>query len=151
MKQRRTIGSILEIDLGNGFYNYAQIINDDILFFDICVNKRLEDLTILNSKRPLFFLGVYDSVITKGRWKIVGKLPIHSSHKIVPMKFIQDSMDESQIDLYNPNTGEIKKSSRKEVIGLECAAVWEGEHVESRLRDYYDGKENVWVNQLKLK
>jgi len=150
-RQRRTIGSILEIDLGNGYFNYAQIINDDILFFDVYVKEKLDDITSLDSKSPLFFLGVYDDIVTKGRWKIVGKLPIKDAYKNVPLKFIQDAIDKSRIDIYNPNTGEIKKGTKKQAEGLECAAVWEAEHVESRLRDHYAGRENIWVNQLKLK
>ncbi len=150
-RQKRTVGSILEIDLENGHYGYAQIINDDIMFYDMYANSKVSDIKILEDKRPLFFLGVYDDVVTKGRWEIVGKLPIKDEHKIVPNKFIQDSLNPKNFELYNPNTGEISPSKREEVEGLECAAVWEAEHVEDRLRDYYNGKPNVWVEQLAIK
>lgn len=150
-RQRRTLGSILEIDLENGYFGYAQIINDDIMFYDIYSDTKVSDLKLLEDRKPLFFLGVYDDVITKGRWKIVGKLPIKEENKIVPNKFIQDSLNPNSFELYNPNTGEIIPSKREEVEGLECAAVWEAEHVEDRLRDHYHGKSNVWVEQLAIK
>ena len=35
-----------------------------------------------------------------------------------------------------------------EVVDLECAAVWDPEHVESRLDDHYAGVENLWVKSL---
>ncbi|WP_448115483.1 hypothetical protein [Mesorhizobium amorphae] len=33
-------------------------------------------------------------------------------------------------------------------IGLECAAVWDPEHVVDRLRDPADGRPNKWVERL---
>ena len=66
------------------------------------------------------------------------------------MQFIQDPINPEKFELYNPNTGEITSTTRDEAKGLERAAVWEAEHIESRLRDYYEGKENTWVNQLKI-
>jgi hypothetical protein len=39
----------------------------------------------------------------------------------------------------------------EEVKGLERAAVWEADHIEDRLTDYIDGKENKWVKSLELK
>ena len=74
-RQRRTIGSIIEIDLGNGYYSYAQIVNDDMLFYDLYTDVRVSDLEILADLELLFFLGVYDEVITEGRWTIIGMLP----------------------------------------------------------------------------
>jgi hypothetical protein len=150
-KQKRTAGSILEIDLGNGYYNYAQIINADILFFDIYTAERISDVNVLNDKKPLFFLGVYDKAITGGRWKKIGSLPIKDAYKQTPMKFIQDALQPEKFELYDPNTGETLPASRKQVENLECAAVWEPEHVESRIRDYYNGVPNIWVEQMKPK
>ena len=67
------------------------------------------------------------------------------------MKFIQDSLNPSKFESYNPNTGEITPSTKEECIGLERAAVWEAEHVESRITDFFNSRENVWVKQLELK
>jgi hypothetical protein len=150
-KQKRTIGSILEIDLRNGYYNYAQIINADILFFDIYTDKKISDLNILKNKKPLFFLGVYNNTITDGRWKKVGSLPIKDEYKYTPMKFIQDALNPDKFEIYNPNTGETVPATKKQIENLECAAVWDAEHVESRIRDYYNGVPNIWAEQMKPK
>ena len=150
-RQQRTTGGILEIDLGNGYYNYAQILDQDIVFFDIYVEEKLDNVNILVNKEPLFFLGVYDDVITKGRWLKIGKLPVRESFQSVPNKFTQDQLDPSKFELYITDTGEMKPATRDECEGLEYAAVWEADHVEDRLRDHYAGKENVWVQQLKIK
>ena len=150
-KQRRTKGSIIEIKLNNGVFAYAQDVDADILFFDFFSDSPLNDFSILCNKKPLFFLGVYNDVVTSGKWKKVGKLPIKQEYQLTPFKFIQDSLNPNNFELYNPNTGEITKATREQCVGLECAAVWEAEHVEDRLRDYFDGKPNKWVEQIAIK
>ena len=47
--------------------------------------------------------------------------------------------------------GNILPATYEEIKNLECAAVWEPEHVEDRLRDYFSGVPNVWVEDLKPK
>ena len=151
-RQRRTPGSIVKIDLKNGYYNYAQIVENGIAFFDIYTkNSELEDLSILLEKPVLFILEVYRDVISTGLWLKVGKLPIREDLKILPMQCIQDALDETQFELYNPNTGEVTKATREECEGLETCAVWEAYHVESRLRDHYNGVPNDIVEALKIK
>jgi len=150
-RQKRVIGSILEIELNNGFYSYAQIINADIMVYDLYIDKTLSDISVLQKTAPLFFIGVYDDIITKGKWIIKGELPVREEHQIVPHKFIQDAINADKFKLYKPNTGDITRATREECEGLECAAVWEAEHVESRIKDYYEGKSNVWLEQLKIK
>ena len=67
------------------------------------------------------------------------------------MQFIQDALNPIMFSLYNPNTGEITDTTKDKVLGLEAAAVWEAEHVESRVKDYYNATTNIWVEQLKIK
>ncbi|WP_320908658.1 MULTISPECIES: Imm26 family immunity protein [Bacteroides] len=151
-RQRRTPGSIVKIDLKNGYYNYAQIVENGIAFFDIYTkDPELEDLSILLEKPVLFILEVYRDVISTGLWLKVGKLPIREDLKTLPMQCIQDALDETQFELYNPNTGEVTKATREECEGLETCAVWEAYHVESRLRDHYNGVPNDIVEALKIK
>ena len=151
-RQRRPPGSIVKIDLKNGYYNYAQIVENGIAFFDIYTkDPELEDLSILLEKPVLFILEVYRDVISTGLWLKVGKLPIREDLKTLPMQCIQDALDETQFELYNPNTGEVTKATREECEGLETCAVWEAYHVESRLRDHYNGVPNDIVEALKIK
>lgn len=146
-KQRRTRGSILEIKLDNGKYAYAQDLDVDVLFYDIYLDNPLKDLTILNEVKPLFFIGVYNDVITNGDWKKIGKLPIKEDYKETPLKFIQDGLNPNNFELYNPNTGEITPTTKKKIIGLERASVWDKNHVEDRIIDYYNQKPCVWLKE----
>jgi len=150
-KQKRTVGSIIEIQLEEGYFAYGQILRAGIAVFDLYVPEHLKDISLLNSATELFIVQVYDDAITNGRWLKIGKLSIRRGFEILPMKFIQDAINPESFQLYDPNTGEIIDAKKEDCIGLECAAVWEAEHVESRIIDYYSGRPNIWVENLKIK
>lgn len=142
----------MNIDLKNGYYNYAQIVENSIVFFDIYTkDPELEDLSILLEKLVLFILEVYRDVISTRLWLKVGKLPIREDPKILPMQCIQDGLDETQFELYNPNTGEVTQATGEECEGLETCAVWEAHAVEERIIDHYNGVPIFWVEALKIK
>jgi hypothetical protein len=149
-RQKETIGSILEIDLKNGNYAYAQILENGTAFFDYLTNEPLKNFDVLETCPVLFIIGIYKDIITRGYWLKVGKLPIRKELEILPMKFMQD-FETYELSLYNPNTGKIYPATREECIGLERASVWEAHHVESRIIDYYNNTPNIWVEQLKIK
>ena len=151
-RQMITKGAILEIHIDNKYYCYAQILEEGgYAFFDFRSNIKILDFTILLNVPILFILGVYSNVITQGHWLKVGKLEIRKDLKMQPMQFIRDSLNPGNFKFYNPNTGEITPATKEECKDLECAAVWDDEHVESRIKDYYNGVPNVWVEQLKIK
>ena len=149
-RQKRTPGSIIEIDLGNGYLAYAQILeHGGYAFFDYKATERPISFDFLLNTGILFIIGVYNYVVNKGYWLKVAKLPIRNDLLVLPMEFIQYSSP--HFSLYNPNTGEMTPATREECEGLECAAVWEKEHVESRLLDHFEGRPNIWVEDLKIK
>jgi hypothetical protein len=69
---------------------------------------------------------------------------------VLPNQFVQDALHPERYSLYDPNTGVMKEADRKNCVGLERAAVWEAEHVESRLKDHYANKPNILVKRLSL-
>lgn len=152
-RQRITEGAILEINIENDCYVYAQILLKGLgyAFFDYRSKQHLTALDELLKCEILFIVMVYNDVVTQGKWIKVGKLPIRQDLLVQPMKFIQDSTNPDKFELYNPNTGEIVNATKAECVGLERASVWEANHVEDRIRDYYLGVPNVWVEQLKIK
>lgn len=150
-KQRRIPGSILEIQLEDQSFSYAQVLKMGVAFFDLNVKDPLTDLNVILEKPVLFIIEIYDQIITKGRWKIVGVMPIRPDFINPPLKFIQDQLDIDKFELYDPISGDIYPATREECIGLERAAVWEAEHVEERLIDHYNNRENKWVKMLSMK
>lgn len=148
VRQRHTPGSIIEIGIEGQYYVYAQLLEHvSIAVLDYRSNEHLQDMSVLNTANVLFIVGIYGDVVTKGHWLKVGKLPIREELQTLPLEFIYDTIGHS-FKHYNPNTGEITPSTREECRGLECAAVWDSNHVEDRIRDYYAGVPNVWVNSL---
>jgi hypothetical protein len=151
-RQQRTIGSILEINIDNEYFIYSQILKgSEFAFFDYRCKEPITDFSILQTTSVLFILGVYDYVVTKGEWLKVGKLDIREDLKTLPMNFIQDEFNPQKFELYDPNTGEIRPCKREDCEGLERTAVWAANHVEGRIRDYYNGVPNVWVERFKIK
>ena len=145
-------GAFIEIPLRNGMFSYGRILGKAAYaFYDIYSDSKVVDITSLQSKKVLFIVGVYNHGITKNRWKTIGVLELEQGVKKIPLAFIQDSIEPNKFKLYDPNTGEIKPATKSQCIGLECAAVWEPEHVEDRIVDYYEGRPNKWFESLKIK
>ena len=94
----------------------------------------------------LFIIAVYNDVVTTGVWEKVGKLPIREDLKILPNQFIHHKNENPEYELYNTETGEITPSSKEEVKGLECCAVWDSHHVVDRIRCHYNGEPCIWLN-----
>ena len=153
VRQRITEGAILEINIEGEYFVYAQILSKGLgyAFFDFKSSKKIIDFSTLLNCKVLFIITVYNDVVTKGIWLKVGKLPIRNDLILQPMKFIQDSLNSNKFELYNPNTGEITRATREQCKGLECAAVWEANHVVDRIRDYYLGVSNIWFEKTKIK
>lgn len=147
-RQKETIGAIVEINVYNEYYCYAQILtHSNLAFFDYRADKQLKDFSLLDNCSLLFILCVYKDVITQGHWLKVGKMPIREEFRILPMKYIYHKFDKLQFELYNPNTGEDIPSTKEECRGLERSAVWDKHHVEDRLRDHYNGVSCIWLKE----
>lgn len=150
MSQRRIVGAIVKVPLNDGYHTYAWTLHEaSFAFFDCRTNEEIKDLGQIVSRPILFIIAVYKSAITKEKWKNIGKVPLDDRFSKLPLKFMQDSHDHTRFSIYD--NGAIRPASREECIGLERAAVWEAEHVEERIEDYYAGRPNKWVESLKIK
>lgn len=150
-RQTRTLGSIVKIILADDSHSYGIILDkSSIGIFNI---KTKDDLLLSEILKAdiLFIVAVYNTAITSGRWRKIGKTNLDNRFTTLPLNFIQDSTSPELIEIYDPNSGLTRKASKEECLHLECAAVWEAAHVESRILDYYNSNENVWVKQLQIK
>src|SRR6478609_6241847 len=90
-RQKRIVGGIVRIDLGNGYFCFARILNEaDFAFYDLKTKDKNPDVNFITSRPILFIVAVYDRAVTGGRWEKVGKIPLEESLLILPNKFIQD-------------------------------------------------------------
>lgn len=145
-------GAFIEIALSNGKFSYGRILGKACYaFYDIYSDSKITDLDFIKSSKVLFIISVYDYAITKNRWKIIGVSELNTVLQKIPLKFIQDDFEPTQFEIYNPNTGAIIPAKKEQCIGLERSAVWDPEHVEERIMDYFEGRPNKWVESLKIK
>lgn len=150
-KQHVTAGAFLEIDLGDGHYAYARILEKaSYAFYDLHSSNKITDLNLIARKPILFIIAVYNTAVNSGRWVKIGKKPLEKWLEILPNQFVQDALHPDRYSLYDPNNGAVIEADRENCVGLERAAVWEAQHVESRIKDHYADKPNSWVEQLRL-
>jgi hypothetical protein len=148
-RQKRVIGDIVRIDLGDGFHGYARVLEEALFaFYDCRIRNELPVDQIIVFP-VLFNIPVMNYAVKQGRWLVVGNAPLDDSLKTLPPLFIQDTLKEGVFRLYEK--GQMRPATREECLGLECAAVWEPTHVEDRLRDHYAGRKNKWVESLKIR
>lgn len=149
---RRRVGDLLKIWFGDGTCSYAQIADEPLfVFFDgaFAEEVSLDDVVALP---VLFRLWVYNYAVQKGIWPVIGNRPLAPGNAAEPYFYKQDAVT-GALALYHSSfadTGWERPASATECVGLECAAVWDPEHVEERLRDHYSGQPNRWVESLRI-
>ncbi|WP_088184356.1 immunity 26/phosphotriesterase HocA family protein [Sphingobium sp. Z007] len=149
---RRREGDLLAIDLEDGRRSYAHVAAEPlIVFFEGCFTDNLTSEEI-GGLPILCRLWVANHAITKGRWSIVGRAALAPENQEEPFFYKQDAIT-GRLSLYHSSFAQTnweRAASLAECEALECAAVWEPEHVEDRLRNHYDGKPNKWTESLEI-
>ena len=149
---RRRPGDIVKISLGDGRHSYAQVADEPlIVFFDGAFAEepspdRVMDLPVL------FRIWVHNDAVKKGLWPVIGNQPVAPENAAEPYFYKQDPIT-GKLSLYHSSfadTGWERPASATDCDGLECAAVWDPEHVEDRLRDHYASQPNRWVESLRI-
>src|SRR5258706_7325521 len=142
----RKEGAFIEIKLPNGKFSYGRILpKANYGFYEIYSDSKVSDIGEIERKKILFIVAVYKDAITKNRWKIIGTSPLEKTLLVLPLKFIQDELEPFYFEIYDPNSGNIRPAKKEECIGLERTAVWEPEHVEERIIDYFEKRPNKWL------
>ena len=136
-------GNIVEIPLKNGIYAYGVIIEPPLIAFSTLYfsEPQTEFDTLFNELS--FKIWVMKHAISKRHWKVVGHIdvdiekPVFYKFDLIPKRY-SHYFDDQEVE-----------SSLDECIGLECAAVWDPEHVEERLFAVNLGKESIWEKSLR--
>ena len=145
-RQKRTLGAVMEINVDNEYYVYAQSYPyTEEVIFDYRSKEPLEDLSVLLSVKQLFRIVVFRWVIGSGHWKKVGKLPLREDLLIVQKQYIYHKFDRDKFEIYNPETGQITPSNKEECRGLERCSVWGADSIKDRIRDHYNGVPCMWL------
>lgn len=149
---RRKVGDLLLIDIGSGRHAYAQVAAEPlVIFFEGAFD---EDIAIdrIPSLSVAFRLWVANHAITKGTWPVIGSRPLQPENAEEPLFYKQDTIS-GRLSLYHSDfaaTNYERPASLEECQNLECAAVWEPEHVADRLNDHTAHRPNRWVESLRI-
>ena len=145
-KFKRNRGDIVKIDLGDGKLAFAQVLKEPLFVFFDLISSEVPQIERITSAPILFEIWVMNRAVTEGIWPIVGKAPIGTIDE-APRFFKRDQINGKLTITF---TGaEEQKATLAECIGLECAAVWDPEHVVDRLRDHYAGRPNKWTESMR--
>ena len=138
-------GNVFEIALPSGGFAYGMIVDLPLAaFFDARFTQRPLLADVLRAPAA-FRIWVMDSCFTTDRWPIIGSAPVPESLQNQPTFWKFDRIAR-RFSLYE--SGHETPATRDQCLGLECAAVWSPEHVESRLDDHFAGRPNQWVESL---
>jgi len=154
-KRRRRIkeGDVFGIELDDSLYGYGVVLNSILMGFYELKTKNLEqDLNRIVSQKFLFKVCVMKYAFKSKKWNFIDNYAVSDELKEQVYFFKQDPFDKS-ISVYFEKDKDCFEfpATYEEVKDFERAAVWDPEHVEDRLRDYFNGVPNVWVEQLRLK
>jgi hypothetical protein len=146
-KRDPKIGSIVEIPLPNGKRGYARTLKIPLMAFYAIQSEDVLPINEIICQPIAFKLWVTTSAVSSGRWTVVGHVPLESDLEISPWFFKQDIITK-KLSLYR---GGVELPATKEQCeGLERAAVWGHQHIESRIVDYLEGRPNKWYNALRI-
>lgn len=152
-KQRAKIGALFAIDLGENKYAFGRDLNfgESIFYNYIASALNNEEIKKAYASPIAFRTSVMRYAITSGRWPIIDKSrSLEPEYLNSKDYFIQDNLTK-KLSIYSSADGNTREATREECEKLECAAVWEPEHIEDRLRDHFSGAPNKWLLQLALK
>jgi hypothetical protein len=100
---------------------------------------------------PMFVVCVTRGAYSTGRW---GKpLRVLPQGKFIPIPrfFSQSVTSKSACKIIDPAAGRTFTASPQDCVGLEREAIWDPEHIESRIIDSYAGRPNIYAESLKVR
>ncbi len=155
-RQKKVDGSVLLLKLTNGKFAFGRIMRQDA----ICIYDCYSDTDDPNyyggiqgicALKKLFHVSVYDDVITKGVFEIIGFQEVKPEELLdIPPLYTQDLLNPDDCTIYYRD-GRILPASKEECRGLDYFAVWEGYSVIERIEDHFEGRVNPYLESKKLR
>jgi hypothetical protein len=154
-RQRRTVGSIVAIPLGDGRFAFGRLLREPLVeFFGVLGSDAQCEPADLQPGDVIFTIWVMNSAITSGRWMKVGRLALSDEEQLRLHRFSKKDALTGSLTIYSTdpatNVPTERPATVEECSPLERAAVWSAEHVEDRLRDHFAGRPNKWVHSLRV-
>lgn len=132
--------------MGNGYFGFARALTFPIAEFYDFRSQTIPSGAEIITKPVAFRIWVMKNAFTGRRWKKIDEFPLKPGE--AGKRWFFKQADDG--GLYKTRDGaEEIPASWEDVSNLECAAVWDPEHVEERLRDHFAGRPNKWVESLR--
>ena len=148
MTRRKSPGTIVRIDLGDGTHTYGrELVHPYLAVYDVHTTDALGAADVISCS-PLFFVAVFDAAMN--RWEKVGHVPLQARELPIPEQFNQDPVDPTECRIVD-SEGNERWVTIDECEGLEAATTWDSDEVEQRVRDHYAGTPNKKMQRLKLR
>lgn len=150
-RPRRVPGNFISIPDGDGGYYFGRELRGSVIAFYDLRSPDLLPLDVIAHAPILFKVPVMNYAFKpgQGKWQYVGHAELEPN-LLKPVEFFMQDRHTGEFSIYKEG-GVIVPATADQIIGLECTAVWDPEHVESRLRDHYNGVPNVWYKSLRPK
>lgn len=149
MAVRFTVGGVLKVSTPEGNSAWAVML-EQRPYMAFYRPDALDPGTGEIRQEPIFIVAVYRAAYSRGRWgEVITRVPRESLPARPPV-FRQDIMNPSDCTIDYPD-GSSKPVSPSDCVGLEKNAVWDDEHIESRIDDFYAHRPNVFVEDLRVK
>jgi Immunity protein 26 len=147
-KIERTVGDVVAIPLGDGTYGYGRLLREPLIAFYKFRTTTVASAEDVMKAAIAFIVFVMNYSVTEGLWPVIGTAPLEADLVAEPLFFKRDPIS-GKLSIYKDSTAEEVPASRNDCNDLECAAVWEPEHVVDRLVDYFAGRPNKWVESMR--
>lgn len=151
-KSKWATGNIVRIELDADRHCYGQVAYEPLIVFFAGIHDGDLALDRIPMLPVAFKLWVMKYALTKSIWPVIGNRDVTTENATEPYFFKQDQFS-GRLALHHSTfaaTNYEKPATLSECRGLECAAVWDPEHVVDRLRDLADGRPNKWVDSLAI-
>lgn len=136
------VGTYIQIPLKDGTYAYGRVLsNPYVAFYNLRTEKPSSDLDALDASPILFNQAV--RLLNFRRWKNIGQRELYGEMSKPVVRFMQDIADFRKCTIFD-SAGAQRGATPEECVGLERAAVWELKHIEDRLLDTFEGRDNVF-------
>jgi len=136
-------GDVFYFQIENGNFCYAQVLEEPECAFFSLESKKPDCAESAIVSNLLFRAWVHKS--SYKQWSKACNFPVAASLAEKIPRFKKNALN-GRPSIYID--GKETPATFDEVQGLECAAVWEHEHIISRISDQLSGKGNSWLASL---
>ncbi len=143
----RQVGDIVSLKLHDGSFAFGRVLPEPVMAFYDINTPEIPALDEILEASITFKIWVMNHAITDGLWQVIGSASLGEEFLEESLFFKKDPISK-ELSIYRDGTGQETPATVAECEGLECAAVWEPEHVVDRLSDHFAGRPNKWVELL---